>query len=307
MSSRALRPLAVAIITLGLGGCGPSDWHAEPISARSTTAFATWRMKAADGLTRDEWRDFDAALQEIRLRVTAEREASGSRAVEEAMCARINGRNFREVLALGSQAKLARLGPIRAELARALADNALLVVAPGDRASAGYLNTLRERQEKHLRDVDAEIEAAQQQLSKLGARSKTDQPADQTSQNFPVAALSREEAMEHTAKLIDEQREAVRFKYGPWPIKFDRDGSQLTGADLTDFRQRRASAAASSRVVIAVRLRNRWWIYDERAESPQFSSAVLKNLTAADRREIDEAWWTLQAEAWARQKAHEEL
>jgi hypothetical protein len=307
-STSALLLLAVAIAAVA--GCERADPHASLVEATSGSGLGRWRIQAGERFTREEWREFDAALQELRLRVMAERQASGSEAVQEAMCSRINGLTFREVLVLGHEATLLRLRPVRDELKRAVDTNALLVTKPGDRASASYLENLSARQTERLEKIDAEIALARRRLVELGAAKPEDASgADEIKKSSDAAppALTRAAAMEHVAQMIHEQREAGRLKFGAWPVKLDRVGSSLPDRERADFTKRRAAAAANGRVAIAVRLRNRWWIYEGAAESPSFSGSVTANLTGVDRRAIDEMWWSLQAELWARREAQEPL
>lgn len=306
--------VVVICAALVLGACGRTEPLATPVSATSMSGLGRWRIKQANRFTLEEWREFDAALQEIRLRVMADREASGSEAVEEAMCARINGRSVREVLVLGYEGRFARLQPVRDELKRSLEGNALLVTKPGDRASASYLDTLRGRQEEQLRKTEAEIAVAVQRLEALGARAPVKEAASASTSamaNAGVkdasAGLPRDEAREQIKQMLSEQRQLFLLKYGPWPVKIDRTGAALTGADRAAFEAARAAAPNKGHVVIAVHLRERWWIYDGPAESPTFSKTVTANLTVADRREIEELWSTLKAETWARRTAQEEL
>src|SRR4051794_30959849 len=90
--------LGLAFIAAVTASCSRTDPHAVPIDARSPHRLASWRENLSERFKRAEWREFQAALQEIRLGVMAERAASGSAAVEEAMCARVNGRTFHDVL-----------------------------------------------------------------------------------------------------------------------------------------------------------------------------------------------------------------
>ena len=122
---------------------------------------------ASDRVTIDEWREFDALLQEIRLRVTAERQASGSEAVEAAMRARIDGETFRDVLVMGYEARLKRLEPERGEVRYALDVNIQRAAIERDAGAKRDLQRMRERQEKRLQEIDAEIGAAKKRLAEL--------------------------------------------------------------------------------------------------------------------------------------------
>jgi hypothetical protein len=93
------------------------------------------------------------------------------------------------------------------------------------------------------------------------------------------------------------------FRFGSWPARVDESGSALTGEQREEFAARRAAAADSGRVVIAVHVKGRWWIYEGPAEGPGFSAAVTARLTDADRTAMQATWCHLQAEIWARREA----
>ena len=132
-----------------------------------------------DRLSAEQWREFDAMIQEIKLRVMADKEATGSEGVEAAMRGRIHGRTFQEVLAMGYEFKLQRLEADRVELARAMDMNAQLITKPGDKASADPLETLRQRQQARLDRLIAEIAELERRLKDLGGpRGAADAPPD---------------------------------------------------------------------------------------------------------------------------------
>lgn len=164
MKLRILRAF-LALALAGLMACQPSDPMAEPVASKTVGEFGRWRARMSDRITADQWREFDLMVQEIKLRVTADKEATGSEAVEAAMRARIDGRTFPEVLAMGYEFKLGRLKADRAELAKALEANAQITSARGETAS--QLETLKQRQQARLDRLDAEIAGLEQRLREL--------------------------------------------------------------------------------------------------------------------------------------------
>lgn len=302
--SGALLRVLGAVWWLALAGCQRGDPQLALVEAHNVRALDLWRVKARTRYTQEQWKEFDAALQEVRLKVMADREATGKEAIEEAMCARINGHPYRDVLALGYEAKLSRLWPTQDELRKAIDGNMQLVTKPGDTAGARYLESLRERQEERLRKVDTEIAATEARMKELG-KTLPARVAKEGGIEGPSGPQTRESVLANVRQLIQSQRDAAVFKYGPWPLKIDREGKELTGEDKRDFEAKR-SVAGKERVVIPVRHRDRWWIYDARAESPIFSKAMQALLTDEDRKDIDQRWWTMQAEVWARKSAFDE-
>jgi hypothetical protein len=285
-----------------LAACTRGDPHAWRIEAGTPEAFARWQLMAVDGFRGEEWSEFQSALQEIRLDVMADGAATGREPIEDAMRTRINGLTWRETVVLANQARVRRLMTVRNELKQAVDGNALIVTKRGDAASSGYLDTLTGRQEEQLRRIDADIKAAREKLAALGAARAVNGPAAGDGE-VTAHALGRDEAMAQIAAMIQARRTTARLNYGEWPVKIDREGAALTGSDREEFMKSRAAAESNGHTVVAVYVRDRWWIYDAPPDVPRFSAAVMVNLTAADRREIETNWTNVQAEAWARAQA----
>ena len=121
--------------------------------------FVWWRGDASKSLDREQWREFDEAIQEIKFRMTIDHIASGRDAVDQAMRERINGRTVREVLTMGYRSMLDRLDTERAESIKVITTNARLVTRPGDTASADYL---RKRRKAESDALDAIVEKMRQ-------------------------------------------------------------------------------------------------------------------------------------------------
>lgn len=303
-----IRPCFAAALALVwfTSGCNRADPHTVAIDASTPQRLASWRENHYERLPQQEWKEFADALQEIRLRVMADRQASGSAAVEDAMCSRVNGHSFSEVLIMGYETKLARLDPMHSELRKTLDQNAMLVTKPGDRQSAQYLEGLRARQAERMKKVDDEIDAAEKRLAELDAskwKAKSEERRAARAKEVAAPGMSREDARTQFTDLIQERRDAALLKYGAWPAKLDRDGASLPERERTDFMAKRAAAAQNGHVVVAICLRDRWWIYDEQPQTPNFPAAALANLTEADRAELNDKWTNLQAELWAREMA----
>ncbi|MES2693791.1 MAG: hypothetical protein V4773_09990 [Verrucomicrobiota bacterium] len=122
----------------------------------------------SDRITLEEWREFDAMLQEIRLRVTAEKQASGSEAVEAAMRSRIDGATFKDVIAMGYEARLQRLVPERNEVKYAMNMNARSAGMLEGMKVAGEMDRMRQQQEKRLKQIEDSIAEANKRLKEMG-------------------------------------------------------------------------------------------------------------------------------------------
>jgi hypothetical protein len=100
--------------------------------------------------------------------------------------------------------------------------------------------------------------------------------------------------------LIDRRRTAAQTQFGNWPVEFDLQGTMLPIADRPDFQRRGAAAATNGHAVVAIELKDRWWIYDDTVAVPAFAHAVTVNLTPDDLIQIKRQWALLAAEVWAR-------
>ncbi len=158
-------------LALLLGGCQPRELAERVVTARSPIVFSIWQSRWAADAPPELRRTFEAALQDIRLQIMADREASGSEAVDAALRAKIDGRPVREVWQLGCESRLRRLRPQLAELERVIALNSLLQTRPGDDASEKYLVEVYRKQSARLEELSREIQAAEAELAPLLQRS----------------------------------------------------------------------------------------------------------------------------------------
>jgi hypothetical protein len=132
--------------------------------ASSPIDFVWWRTDASGSLDREQWREFDEAIQEIKYRMTIDHIASGRDAVDQAMRERINGHTVREVLTIGYGFMLDRLNIERAESIKVITTNARLVTRPGDTASADYLRKRRKAESDALAVTLEKIRQAETKL-----------------------------------------------------------------------------------------------------------------------------------------------
>jgi hypothetical protein len=125
-------------------------------------------MGASGSIRIEEWREFDAMLQELRLRIMSNREATGHDAIESALRSKINGATFREVLIVGLQAKIARLAGERDGVRRVMNGNAHRVGILEKFGDSAEFENARARQEKRLLAIDDEVRAAKRRLAEFG-------------------------------------------------------------------------------------------------------------------------------------------
>ena len=125
-------------------------------------------MSASDSIRIEEWREFDAMLQELRLQIMANREATGHDAIEAALRSKIHGASFREVLIIGLQARLRRLAPEREAVRRVMNANARNAGVLGKFESTAEFEAARNQQEKRLLALDEEIRITKKRLADFG-------------------------------------------------------------------------------------------------------------------------------------------
>ena len=162
--STRLRVLTWLTVSAALCGCHPANPLDQKIMASSPIDLVWWRADASGRLDREQWRDLDEAIQEIKFRIMIDHTASGSDAVDQAMRERINGRTVREVLTTGYRSRLDRLNIERAESINVITTNARLVTRPGDTASADYLRKRRKAESDALAVTLEKIRQAETKL-----------------------------------------------------------------------------------------------------------------------------------------------
>lgn len=153
----------LALIT----GCAPTEPMEQTVSAKSPLAFSSWQTRFTSRLDSAERARFEAALQEIRLKIMADREATGSDPISDALRAKIDGRPVREVLQLGLELRLGRILQEHAALDTVMRQNAMLQTREGDKRSEDYLGNFHQKQAARLEKLEAEIEATQREVEPL--------------------------------------------------------------------------------------------------------------------------------------------
>lgn len=173
---RHLACSALAAALLAAAGCGPADPLAKKVSARTQSGFASWRAQIASDAGTETRRQVNLALDEIRLKASAEREAdrrmgrpiaSGGEGLDEAVREKVDGRTLREVVQLGYELREQRLARELAALEDAMKMNAQLVTRPGDVESRQHLDGVRDRQQGRVDTYRADLAATQRELAPL--------------------------------------------------------------------------------------------------------------------------------------------
>ena len=125
-------------------------------------------MRARDSIQNEEWKEFDSMLQELRLQIMANREATGSQAIELSLRSKIDGATFRDVLIMGLRAKLKRVTDEREPVRRVLNANAHKAEMFKKYGKYPEFEHARADQEKRLLAIDQEIRDVKRRLADFG-------------------------------------------------------------------------------------------------------------------------------------------
>jgi hypothetical protein len=160
-------------------GCAPRDPLEQIVSVATPGRFAAWRAHVASDAGVEMRRRVEEALQEIRLNVAGERELKrtlgekvvvGTETIDEAVRQRVDGRRLVEILQLGYELRVRRLGEELAGLEDAMNRNAQLVTRPGDLESKHHLEGLQDRQRVRVDKYRDDVAAAERELAPLIAK-----------------------------------------------------------------------------------------------------------------------------------------
>jgi hypothetical protein len=167
LAGRISAILLVAIVSM-VSACSRKPPLEQIVAAPSDFGLMMWKADVANDFSRQEWQDFDAAVQEIKYSVMIDGEASGSAGVWAATLQKLDGLSVREVLKLGLGHKLERITQDRDKFAEYITHNDQLRVRPGDEDSVDYLRTLQEHQNRRIALLTEQIRATGEILQRRG-------------------------------------------------------------------------------------------------------------------------------------------
>jgi hypothetical protein len=168
-----LLPFVFACLGLVCAACQRTPLLETKVEAGNSHAFSRWQTQHREEFSAAAWSEWEAALQDIKVRIIALREASGTEAVNEALLPKVDGRTVRAVLRQGWEARLWRLNVEREELEKNIAGNSTLRTNPGDTESATYLQRKLQEQKARLERAKADIAQAEARLKELAAPAAT--------------------------------------------------------------------------------------------------------------------------------------
>lgn len=164
---KTLRVLVLISIMNLFGGCSQPPLLERPIPAETTNAFAKWQVAVRPEFGTEGWAEFEAVLQDIKLKLMADEVARGTDAVNDALRKVVHNTTVREVLLQGMEARLWRQNVERTELEKMIAANATLTTRAGDAESARYLERKRADQVAKLEQVKRAIQATEKRIAEL--------------------------------------------------------------------------------------------------------------------------------------------
>jgi hypothetical protein len=294
--------LAVLALMIAGSGCKPTDLQSARIAADDTTSFYRWKRDVGSQLSAEAQKQLETAVEEIRLDAMLRKQASGHDALEAAVCQRLNHLSVKAALLLGAQIKWQRLAAERDDLQRVANANAHLITKPGDQAAATDLEQYRAKFQQRITALTRDLQAIEQEIQALGGMVPVlslSAPA-----TAPVA-VSRAEALQQIAGMLQGRRGAATIHYGAWPVKIDWEGRQLEGDKRTEFLAKKIVNGRGEKVIIPVRIKGRWLLFEAPDQAPALPDDVRAQFTAAELVTFKRDWIELEAELWARQLTQE--
>jgi len=146
-------------------GCAKIPPGQQRVEADTPINFAMWRSRNGDVLTPQEWASFDLALDEFKLKIMMDGQASGSEAVDLALRTKIDGMKLGEVMQSGLQMRRDRILAAQAVLEESLLINSRLKLKPGyDEKAQMLAEKLQEQTDRLAKMKETAAEADLRQI-----------------------------------------------------------------------------------------------------------------------------------------------
>lgn len=114
---------AILLILVALAGCARTSPFRQPVEAETPMALTLWRARMVHELTPDEWRWFDAVVQERKFQLMQAGKTTGAPALDETVRKALHGRPLAEIMHEGLQMLLRRKSAELADMNTALERN----------------------------------------------------------------------------------------------------------------------------------------------------------------------------------------
>ena len=156
MKRKFLASFVLSLACLFLSACSPSDPLKKTVHAGSQVDFDMWRGDVGYDLTPKQWKNFDEAVQELKLAIQIDHTASGGASVDATMLQEIDGKTVGAVIRMGLEHELKRVTSVLDEAEDHVRENSRLRTEPGDQASADRLAEIRAQQARMLAQAKAD-------------------------------------------------------------------------------------------------------------------------------------------------------
>jgi len=157
-----------ATAALFFAACSPTpDPRTAPVSAATSDDFAAWKNAAYEKFSPDERNEFDYCINQIRLRISMNNEASGDAAIAQALCERVNGKTMREIMIMAYTSEGEWVAKELARQSDALARADAILDGPGSDDSKVNTRALRVALANIVSNLEKRQAKAQARLKEL--------------------------------------------------------------------------------------------------------------------------------------------
>lgn len=160
-----LRVVVSLAFLCAVSACAPKPLAERPVHAASADTFADFRAKLGADFAAEQLKDFDTAVQELKLDAMNSGVA-GVAAREEKVFAMMNGKSVREVEVLGWQARHRRLNAELADMEQRLAHDSALQAKAVSADSVKYFSNLINNEQdlvaqskRNIADTEAKLQS----------------------------------------------------------------------------------------------------------------------------------------------------
>lgn len=145
-----------------LAGCARLEPLDRTVRADTPVNLALWRGKQGRDVA---WKDFDVALQELRLAIMITKAASGAQAIDEQVRHTIDGQTVRWVLREGWQKRVERLRNEHDQLEAFITQNKSFRSQPGTQEADDHLEDKIDQLTAQRDRTERDIEEAERKLA----------------------------------------------------------------------------------------------------------------------------------------------
>lgn len=161
-----LKATLLLVSALFLTACAQKDPLETTIRSATYEDYAHWRSNSGPDLSKIQWQDFDAAVQEVKFDIMMRGKARGSENQQALTLDTIRGKTMREIILLGFGLKRTRLENDKKGCEQQIAENAKLVTREGDYEAAEALAKRRKDHADFYEKVCYELSQTEKLLAR---------------------------------------------------------------------------------------------------------------------------------------------